>query len=194
MTEIPEKKIVLITGANKGIGFATARALAQSGHTVLLGARDPDRGITAAEQLTADGLDARFLRLDVTDADTIAAAAAVIDADYGRLDILINNAGISRDRPHPPTELPVARLRETYETNVFGVVAVTNAMLPLLRKSAAGYLANVSSSLGSIASRSIPAMSPPTSTTTPGTSAPTRSARRLPGRSSSPTPAVAACS
>lgn len=156
MTEIPEKKIVLITGANKGIGFATAHALAESGHTVLLGARNSDRGATAANQLTGEGLDARFVTLDVTNEDTITAAAALIERDYGRLDILINNAAISRDRPHPPTELPVARLRETYETNVFGVVAVTNAMLPLLRKSPAAYIANVSSSLGSIASLSDP--------------------------------------
>lgn len=156
MTEIPEKKIVLITGANKGIGLATARALAQSGHTVLLGARDTDRGTTAAEQLNADGLDARLVRMDVTDLETMTATAALIEHDYGRLDILINNAGISRDRPHPPTELPVARLRETYEVNVFGVVAVTNAMLPLLRKSPAGCIVNVSSSLGAIASLSDP--------------------------------------
>lgn len=85
----------------------------------------------------------------------IAAGAAIINADYGRLDILVNNAGISRDRPHPPTELPVAQLRETYENNVFGAAAVINAMLPLLRKSSAGYIANVSSSLGSIASLSV---------------------------------------
>ena len=94
------------------------------------------------------------MRLDVTDPETIAAAAALIDADYARLDILVNNAGISRDRPHSPTELPVALLRETYETNVFGVVAVTNAMVPLLRKSSAGYIANVSSGLGTVASLS----------------------------------------
>jgi NAD(P)-dependent dehydrogenase (short-subunit alcohol dehydrogenase family) len=156
MTETPEKKIVLITGANKGIGFATAHALAESGHTVLLGSRDPDRGTAAADQLTADGLDARSMALDVTNVDTISAAATLIEQDYGRLDILINNAAISRDRPHPPTELPVARLRETYETNVFAVAAVINAMLPLLRKSPAGYIANVSSSLGSIASLSDP--------------------------------------
>jgi NAD(P)-dependent dehydrogenase (short-subunit alcohol dehydrogenase family) len=104
----------------------------------------------------ADGLDARFVRLDVTDTATITAAAALIDADYGRLDILVNNAGISRDRPHPPTGLPVALLRETYETNVFGVVAVTNAMVPLLRKSSAGYIGNVSSSLGTVALLSDP--------------------------------------
>jgi NAD(P)-dependent dehydrogenase (short-subunit alcohol dehydrogenase family) len=156
MSETSEKKIVLITGANKGIGFATAAVLAGSGHTVLLGARDGERGTTAARQLAGDGLDARFVRLDVTDTATITAAAALIDADYGRLDILVNNAGISRDRPHPPTGLPVALLRETYETNVFGVVAVTNAMVPLLRKSSAGYIGNVSSSLGTVASLSDP--------------------------------------
>ncbi|MBE8515943.1 SDR family oxidoreductase [Amycolatopsis sp. H6(2020)] len=156
MTETPENKIVLIIGANKGIGFATARVLAQSGHTVLLAARDTDRGTTAAGRLAANGLDARFVRLDVTSPDTITAVAALIENDYGRLDILVNNAGISRDRPHPPTDLPVGLLRETYETNVFGVVAVTNAMLPLLRKSAGGYIANVSSSLGSTASLSDP--------------------------------------
>lgn len=150
MTTATESKIVLITGANKGIGFAAARELARAGHTVLLGARDPGRGTEAAAGLAAQGLDARFVRLDVTDPETIKAAAELIDAEYGRLDILVNNAGISRDRPHPPTELPVAALRETYETNVFGVVAVTNAMLPLLRRSPAGYIGNVSSGLGTV--------------------------------------------
>ena len=145
------KKIVLITGANKGIGFAAAGELAQAGHTVLLGARDPGRGTAAAAELAAQGLDVRFVHLDVTDPETIAAAARLISDTYDRLDILINNAGISRDRPYPPTELPVAVLREVYETNVFGVVAVTNAMLPLLRRSASGYIGNVSSGLGSVA-------------------------------------------
>lgn len=156
MTETTKNKIALITGANKGIGLATARALAEAGHTVLIGARDTDRATTAAQQLSADGLDARFIHLDVTDLDTVAAAATLIDHDYARLDVLVNNAGISRDRPRTPTELPVASLRETYETNVFGVVAVTNAMLGLLRKSPAAYVANISSSLGSIASLSNP--------------------------------------
>jgi NAD(P)-dependent dehydrogenase (short-subunit alcohol dehydrogenase family) len=146
-----DNKIVLITGANKGIGFATARELAQAGHTVLLGARDPERGTAAAAGLAGQGLDARFVHLDVTDPATIAAAADLIDTEYRRLDILINNAGISRDRPHTPAELPVAALRETYETNVFGVVAVTNAMLPLLSRSPAGYIGNVSSGLGTVA-------------------------------------------
>ena len=117
MTATTDQKIVLITGANKGIGFAAARELARAGHTVLLGARDPGRGAAAAAELTGQGLDARFVRLDVTDPATIAAAAELIGAEHGRLDILINNAGISRDRPHPPDELPVAVLREIYETN-----------------------------------------------------------------------------
>jgi NAD(P)-dependent dehydrogenase (short-subunit alcohol dehydrogenase family) len=151
MTTTPHRKIVLITGANKGIGFATARHLAESGHIVLLGARDPQRGTAAATTLAGQGLDVRFVRVDVTDPTTIAAAAELINAEHGRLDILVNNAGVSRDRPHPPSELPVASLREIYETNVFGVVAVTNAMLPLLRKSPAGYIGNVSSGLGTVA-------------------------------------------
>jgi NAD(P)-dependent dehydrogenase (short-subunit alcohol dehydrogenase family) len=147
----PPSRIVLITGANKGIGLATARELGRAGLTVLVGARDPGRGTAAARELAGEGLDAVFVRLDVTDTAVIAAAAAFIEDAYGRLDILVNNAGISRDRPHPPAELPVENLREIYETNVLGVVAVTNAMLPLLRKSAAGYIGNVSSGLGTIA-------------------------------------------
>jgi NAD(P)-dependent dehydrogenase (short-subunit alcohol dehydrogenase family) len=145
------KKIVLITGANKGIGFAAARELAEAGHTVLLGARDLGRGAAATAELAAHDLDVRFVHLDVTDPDTIAAAVRLISETHDRLDILINNAGISRDRPHPPTELPVTTLREVYETNVFGVVAVTNAMLPLLRRSPAPRIGNVSSGLGTVA-------------------------------------------
>jgi len=151
MTTSTDNKIVLITGANKGIGFAAARELAQAGHTVLLGARNPVRGTAAAADLAGHSLDVRFVHLDVTDPATVAAAADLIGAEYRRLDVLINNAGISRDRPHSPADLPVAALREIYETNVFGVVTVTNAMLPLLRRSPAGYIGNVSSGLGSVA-------------------------------------------
>ncbi|MEU9043832.1 MULTISPECIES: SDR family NAD(P)-dependent oxidoreductase [unclassified Kitasatospora] len=144
-------RIVLITGANKGIGLATAGELARAGHTVLIGARDPERGEAAAAGLAAEGLDARFVRLDVTDPTTVAAAAELIAAEYGRLDTLVNNAGIARDWRRTPEELPVEAVRETYETNVFGVIAVTNAMLPLLRKSPAGLIGNVSSGLASFA-------------------------------------------
>jgi len=128
-----DAKIVLVTGGTKGIGLGTCRALARDGHTVLLGARDPDRGVAAAASVPG----ARAVPLDVTDTASVDAAAALIDAEYGRLDVLVNNAGISRDRGNPPTEMPVADLRAVYETNVVGVVAVINAMLPLLRRSAA---------------------------------------------------------
>ncbi|URM94746.1 SDR family NAD(P)-dependent oxidoreductase [Actinomadura madurae] len=149
-------KIVLITGANKGIGLATAGAMAREGHTVLLGARDPERGAVAAAGLSDRGLDARYVRLDVTDPATISAAAVLIDADYGRLDVLVNNAAIAQGGLCPPDELPVTALRTVYETNVLGVVAVTNAMLPLLRRSPAGYIGNVSSGLGTFAFLSEP--------------------------------------
>jgi NAD(P)-dependent dehydrogenase (short-subunit alcohol dehydrogenase family) len=146
-----DTRITLITGANKGIGFATARHLARAGHTVLLGARDPQRGRRAVADLAAEGLAVRFVLLDVTDTASVAAAAGHIDGEHGRLDILVNNAGISRDRPDRPSELPVHRVREVYETNVLGVIAVTNAMVPLLRRSTAGYIGNVSSTLGTAA-------------------------------------------
>ncbi|MEV4107112.1 SDR family oxidoreductase [Nonomuraea sp. NPDC049695] len=143
--------IALITGANKGIGYATARVLGKAGYVVLIGARDHERGTKAASQLAAEGLDARFVHLDVTDLDTVESAATSIDREYGRLDLLINNAAISRDQERTPSRLPVAALREVYETNVIGVVAVTNAMLPLLRRSEAGRVVNVSSGLGTFA-------------------------------------------
>ncbi|MGW3041676.1 SDR family NAD(P)-dependent oxidoreductase [Kitasatospora sp. NPDC001159] len=142
-------RIVLITGANKGIGLATAGELARAGHTVLIGTRDPERGAAAAAGLTAQGLSARFVRLDVTDPAIVAAAAELIAAEYGRLDTLVNNAGVARDWRRAPEELPVDALRETYETNVFGAVTVVNAMLPLLRRSPAALIGNVSSGLGS---------------------------------------------
>ncbi|WP_030056962.1 MULTISPECIES: SDR family NAD(P)-dependent oxidoreductase [Streptomyces] len=149
MTTATQHRIVLITGATRGIGLATAGELARAGHTLLIGARDPERGAAAAAGLTAQGLDARAVHLDVTDPATATAAAELIAAEYGRLDTLVNNAGVARDWRRTPEELPVEAVRETYETNVFGVVAVTNAVLPLLRRSPAGLIGNVSSGLGS---------------------------------------------
>ncbi|RFU39707.1 SDR family oxidoreductase [Actinomadura logoneensis] len=146
-----DKRIALITGANKGIGFETARLLGREGMTVLVGARAPERGEKAAAELAGEGIDARFVRLDVTDEDTARDAAAWIGAEFGRLDVLVNNAGIApAEASVAPSELSVAALRTTYETNVFGVVAVTNAMLPLLRRADAARVVNVSSELGSL--------------------------------------------
>ncbi len=149
--------IALITGANKGIGFATARNLAARGVTVLLGARDADRGRAAEKALASSGGDARYVPLDVTDVTSAAEAAAWIGSEYGQLDVLVNNAGIARgDGRGLPSETTLETLREVFETNVFGVVVVTNAMLPLLRRAPAPRIVNVSSEVGSIASMTDP--------------------------------------
>lgn len=128
-----DKKIALVTGANKGIGLEIARQLAQSGYTVLVGARDEQRSQTAAQQLQVEGVDALFLQLDVTNQQSIDLAAQTIEQQYGRLDVLVNNAAIAQDNA-PPSQLDIAIMRRTYETNVFGLFAITKAMLPLLRK------------------------------------------------------------
>jgi NAD(P)-dependent dehydrogenase (short-subunit alcohol dehydrogenase family) len=152
-------KIALITGANKGIGFETARQLGAQGMTVLIGARDQALGEEAEQKLRAEGIDAHAIRIDVTDDTSVQAAAARIEAEYGLLDILVNNAGtatISRRRSTPSTT-DLDDMRAVYETNVFGVVRVTNAMMPLLRRSPAARIVNVSSEVGSISSQTDPA-------------------------------------
>jgi NAD(P)-dependent dehydrogenase (short-subunit alcohol dehydrogenase family) len=150
--------IALITGANKGIGFATARLLGTRGWTVLAAARDQALGRQAEKDLAASGADARFVQLDVTDEQSVASAADWIEAEFGVLDVLVNNAGIARgDGSGKPSETTIATLRAVYETNVFGVVATTNAMLPLLRRAAAARIVNVSSEVGSIGASTDPA-------------------------------------
>ena len=151
-------KIALITGANKGIGFETARQLAQSGGVqVILAARDTQKGLAAAQTLKGEGFDVEALTLDVTDPASIAAAAGEIGAKFGRLDILINNAGISvQDGSKTVSAQPLATWRRTFDTNLFGLIAVTQAFLPLLKKSAAGRIVNVSSILGSLTLHSDP--------------------------------------
>ncbi|GAB7043418.1 MULTISPECIES: SDR family NAD(P)-dependent oxidoreductase [Catenuloplanes] len=131
--------ITLITGANKGIGFETTKRLIEAGHTVYVGARDPERGATAAAALGA-----RFVQLDVTDDASVQAALAVIDAAEGRLDLLINNAGILADGPITGPKALLA-----FDTNAVGVVRVTEAALPLLSRSANPAVLTVSSSMGS---------------------------------------------
>ena len=150
--------IALVTGANKGIGLQIAKELASHGLTVLLGARDLERGMAAAKEV---GRGARAVQLDVTDSRSIAAAAEWIGGTYGRLDVLVNNAGISHS-PGPetsfealiaaarPSIVPLEEVRAVFETNVFGVLAVTQALLPLLREAPAGRIVVVSSEVGSL--------------------------------------------
>ncbi|HEY2671032.1 MAG TPA: SDR family oxidoreductase [Rugosimonospora sp.] len=133
----------LVTGANKGIGKEIARQLAAAGLTVYLGSRDAARGRSAVDAI---GANARLLILDVTDGASIAEAARQVD----KLDILVNNAGISPDL-YPATETDVDTVRRVYETNVFGVLGVTNAFLPALRRSARPRIVNISSETGSLA-------------------------------------------
>ena len=147
--------IALITGANKGIGLETARQLGARGVTVLAASRDEARGVAAERTLRDGGAEARFVPLDVTDAKSAQTAAAWIEEEYGRLDILVNNAAIARGGPPSQTDLDA--MREVYETNVFGVIMVTNAMLPLLRRAPAARIVNVSSEVGSITSMTDPA-------------------------------------
>lgn len=145
------RKIALITGANKGIGFEIARQLGVQNITVLVGARDQGRGEDAIQKLRAEEIAASFVQIDVTDQASIDAAAASIDRAYGKLDILVNNAAISlREAGTPPSELALEDLRKTFDTNFFGVFAVTKAMLPLLRRAEAGRIVNLSSEMGSL--------------------------------------------
>jgi NAD(P)-dependent dehydrogenase (short-subunit alcohol dehydrogenase family) len=150
------RRIALITGANKGIGLEIARQLAQQGIYVLIGARSAERGSAAAKELVSQGLDVAFVRLDVTDAQSIAAAVSTVAAEHGRLDILVNNAGIADRDDGAPSSTSLDVVRRTFETNFFGALAVTQAMLPLLRKSAAGRIVNLSSALGSLTTNSDP--------------------------------------
>ncbi|MET8953927.1 SDR family NAD(P)-dependent oxidoreductase [Streptomyces sp. NPDC004129] len=139
----------LITGANKGLGFETARRLVEAGHTVYIGSRDAERGRRAAEQLGA-----RAVLLDVTDDASVTAAAKTVEADGG-LDVLVNNAGVENRTPDGgvvgAAEVTADAMRAVFETNVFGLVRVTHAFLPLLRRSAAPVVVNVSSGLASLA-------------------------------------------
>jgi NAD(P)-dependent dehydrogenase (short-subunit alcohol dehydrogenase family) len=150
------KRVAFITGANKGIGFAIGKALARQGLTVVLGARDEAKGARAAGQLREEGLDIHHVRLDVTDPATIAALPGFFRERFGRLDVVVNNAGVLLDNNAKPSELAPALLRQTFATNLFGVFEVTQALLPLLRQAEAGRIVNVSSTLGSLTVTSDP--------------------------------------
>jgi NAD(P)-dependent dehydrogenase (short-subunit alcohol dehydrogenase family) len=150
------KKIALITGANKGIGFETARQIAAKDITVLLGARDEKRGREAAEKLKKEGLDVQFLQLDVNDPASQDSVAKFIADKFGKLDILVNNAGVARDSNVPVSKGTVDQWLNTFETNVFSLVSLTQKLLPLIKKSDAGRIVNLSSILGSLTLNSDP--------------------------------------
>jgi NAD(P)-dependent dehydrogenase (short-subunit alcohol dehydrogenase family) len=152
-----DKKIALITGANKGIGLETARQLGKKNITVLIGARDLKKGEGAAGSLRKEGIDARVLALDVNSAESIGKAADQVERDFGRLDILVNNAGVMIDDENKKvSEQSLESWRKTFDTNVFGLIVTTQAFLPLLRKSDAGRIVNLSSILGSITLHATP--------------------------------------
>jgi NAD(P)-dependent dehydrogenase (short-subunit alcohol dehydrogenase family) len=148
-----ESTIALVTGATRGLGLVAVRRLAELGWTVLLGARDAARGAAAAKEL--DGLDVRPVPIDVTSEESVAGAVALVDEQFGRLDVLVNNAGIAGARVGAVDAGP-DELRAVYETNVFGPVRVTQAFLPLLRRSAAPRVVMVSSGMGSMGRTSDP--------------------------------------
>jgi NAD(P)-dependent dehydrogenase (short-subunit alcohol dehydrogenase family) len=145
-----KRRIALVTGANKGIGLEIARQLGRAEVTVLIGARNSERGHAAANRLRAEQLDAHFIVLDVTDDPGVRRAATLIAESHGQLDILINNAGISDANDGPPSSASIESARRLFETNFFGALRVTQAMLPLLLQSSDGRIVNVSSSLGSL--------------------------------------------
>jgi NAD(P)-dependent dehydrogenase (short-subunit alcohol dehydrogenase family) len=153
-----EKKIALVTGGNKGIGLEISRNLSAAGCTVLLGARDAERGQQAVRQLEQAGLsDVHWIEIDVTRQDSITAAAQLIESRYGRLDILMNNAGVNLRGDGLPGAADVGVVEKIFDTNFFGALRVAQTMLPLLRKSPAGRIVNTSSGLGSLTFNSDPA-------------------------------------
>ena len=142
-----EKKVALVTGANKGLGLEIARQLGKQGIVVAIGARDVAKGEAAAARLKSEGIDAHAVKLDVMNAEDIGALPAFFESKFGRLDILVNNAGVNHDFEG---EVTVDTFRRTFEANVFAPYALTQALLPLLKASPAGRIVNHSSSLGSL--------------------------------------------
>jgi NAD(P)-dependent dehydrogenase (short-subunit alcohol dehydrogenase family) len=151
-----EQTVALVTGASKGIGYEIAAGLGALGWSVGVGARDAARREAAVKKLRAGGADAFGVPLDVTDDASAAAAARLIEDRAGRLDVLVNNAGITGGRPQTPLTVDPATIAAVVETNVIGVTRVTNAMLPLLRRSASPRIVNMSSSVGSLTRQSTP--------------------------------------
>ncbi len=150
-----EKKIALVTGANRGIGFETARQLGKQGIKVLMAARDEEKGKEAAESLKSEDLDVEFIHLDVDDTKTHKSAAEYVEEKYGKLDILVNNAGINLDEPENGSYVQASKtssevFRKTFDTNFFNTISITQEFMPLIKNSNAGRIVFLSSGLGSL--------------------------------------------
>jgi NAD(P)-dependent dehydrogenase (short-subunit alcohol dehydrogenase family) len=153
MAPTVDKKVAVVTGANRGIGFEIARQLGQRGMTVIIGARDMGRGEEAAARLRAEGLDVVSTRLDVTDSASIASLRDFIQGRFGRLDVLVNNVGATFDWtpvPTQPSQVDLQVARQSFDTNFFGPLQVTQALLPLLKEAPAGRIVNLSSKVASL--------------------------------------------
>lgn len=143
-------QIALVTGANKGLGLEIARQLGRLGYTILLGARDEARGAEAAKRLQAEGLQVHAIQIDMHNPETFTQAHDRIASEFGHLDCLVNNAGFAADWIYNATNVPIAMLRDTFDANFFGLVELTQILLPLIAKSPAGRIVNQSSVLGSL--------------------------------------------
>jgi len=154
-----DQKVALISGANKGIGYETARQLGKLGYIVLIGSRDALKGEVAARQLRHEGIDARVVKLDVTRQSDVTAAEKFIAKEFGKLDVLVNNAGVMIEKgwtQNTTSETKIENLRATFDANLFAVVNLTSTLLPLLKKSEAARIVNVSSILGSVSMQATP--------------------------------------
>jgi NAD(P)-dependent dehydrogenase (short-subunit alcohol dehydrogenase family) len=154
-----ERRVAFITGGNRGIGLETARQLGKQGVTVVIGSRDSAKGNAAAETLRADGADVEAIRFDITKPADYKEAYSFFEKNFGKLDILVNNAGVMKESlgvPNNTSSVSAAALRETFDTNFFGTIELTQVLLPLIKKSPEGRIVNLSSILGSLALHSDP--------------------------------------
>lgn len=145
-----ERRVALVTGANRGIGFEIARQLAGMGLMVIIGARDEQKGVNTQKKLAEEGLDVHFTSLDVADATSIMAAVGKIDDSFRRLDVLVNNAGIMIDSETDLLELPMTLLQNTLETNTFGPLLLSQGCVPIMKRHKYGRIVNISSTLGAL--------------------------------------------
>jgi NAD(P)-dependent dehydrogenase (short-subunit alcohol dehydrogenase family) len=148
--------VALVTGANKGLGFEICRQLAAKGYSIILTARDVERGNQAASDLQQQGFDAHFVQLDMEDASTFDSACTFVEQQFGKLDALVNNAGFAIDWEYKADTVPLDLIRKTFEANFFGLIDLTQRLIPLLKKSPAGRIVNQSSGLGSLTLHSNP--------------------------------------